>query len=98
MKPLILGGSLLVPCFRLFSNGVDKASRPSISNVVEILSSDTCTICQLNQLFSISEPAIRSRMATFLSKSKSKTGHKFWSPLFVEGFLERKIHIFERLT
>ena len=66
MKPLILGGSLLVPCFRLFSNGVDKASRPSISNVIWNLSSDTDTMCQQDQLFSNSEPAIRSRMTTFL--------------------------------
>ena len=82
MKPFIL------------ANGVDKASRPIISNVIWILSSDTDTICQLNQLFSNSEPEIKSRMATFLSKSKSKTGHKFWSSLFVKGVLERNIHIF----
>ena len=86
MKPFIL------------ANGVDKASRPSISNVIWILSSDTYTICQLNQLFSNGEPAIRSRMATFLSKSKSKTGHKFWYLLLVEGVLKKERFIFlERL-
>ena len=35
---------------------VDKAPRPSISNVIWILSSDN--ICQLNQLFSNSEAAM----------------------------------------
>ena len=37
---------------------VDKAPRPSISNVIWVLSSDT--ICQLNQLFSNSEVAMLS--------------------------------------
>ena len=37
---------------------VDKARRPSISNVIWVLSSDT--ICQLNQLFSNSELAMLS--------------------------------------
>ena len=41
---------------------VDKAPRPSISNVIWILSSDT--ICQLNQLFSNSEAAMLSRLLT----------------------------------
>ena len=31
---------------------LDKALRPSISNVIWVLSSDTDTICQVNQLFS----------------------------------------------
>ena len=35
---------------------IDKAPRPSISNVIWILSSDT--VCQLNQLFSNSEAAM----------------------------------------
>ena len=37
----------------------DKAPRPSISNVIWFLSSDT--ICQLNQLFSNSEVAMLSK-------------------------------------
>ena len=37
---------------------IDKAPRPSISNVIWVLSSDT--ICQLNQLFSNSEVAMLS--------------------------------------
>ena len=37
---------------------VDKAPRPSICNVIWVLSSDT--ICQLNQLFSNSEVAMLS--------------------------------------
>ena len=37
---------------------IDKVPRPSISNVIWILSFDT--ICQLNQLFSNSEAAILS--------------------------------------
>ena len=41
-----------------FAPGLDKAPRPSISNVIQILSFDT--ICQLNQLFSISEAAMVS--------------------------------------
>ena len=40
---------------------VDKAPRLSISNDNWILSSDTVTICQLNQLFSNSEAASQRR-------------------------------------
>ena len=43
-----------------FTPGLDKAPRPSISNVIRILSSDT--ICQLNQLFSNSEAAMLSTL------------------------------------
>ena len=39
---------------------IDKVPRPSISNVIWILSFDT--ICQLNQLFSNSEAAILSTL------------------------------------
>ena len=38
---------------------IDKAPRPSISNVIGILSSDTT--CQLNLLFSNSEAAMLSK-------------------------------------
>ena len=40
---------------------VDKAPRPSISNIIWILSSDT--ICHLDQLFSNSEAALLSNPA-----------------------------------
>ena len=43
-----------------FENAVHKALRPSISNVIWVLSSDTDTIFQLNQLFSNSEAAMLS--------------------------------------
>ena len=39
---------------------VDKLFCPSISNFIWILSSDTITICQLNQIFSNSEAAMLS--------------------------------------
>ena len=42
---------------------LDKAPRPSISNGIWILSSDT--ICQLNQLFSNSEAAMLSRQKSW---------------------------------
>ena len=43
---------------------VDKAPRLCISNDIWILSSDTVTICQLNQLFSNSEAASQREKAT----------------------------------
>ena len=42
----------------LVTGQLDKAPRPSISNVIWVLSSDT--ICQFNQIFSNSEAAILS--------------------------------------
>ena len=46
-----------------FYGWLDKAPRPSISNVIWVLSSDTDTICQLNQLFSNSEVVMLSILA-----------------------------------
>ena len=46
-----------------FENAVHKALRPSISNVIWVLSSDTDTIFQLNQLFSNSEVVMLSSLA-----------------------------------
>ena len=43
----------------VFGAWIDKAPRPSISNVIGILSSDTT--CQLKQLFSNSEGAMLSK-------------------------------------
>ena len=59
-----LGHNIHLGCFCLILGAekelrVDKAPRPSISNVIWILSSDT--ICQLNQLFSNSEAAMLSK-------------------------------------
>ena len=51
--------ALSAPCY---AQVVDKAPRPSINNVIWILSSDT--ICQLNQLFSNSEAAMLSLLQT----------------------------------
>ena len=51
-----------------FEKAVHKALRPSISNVIWVLSSDTDTIFQLNQLFSNSEAAIT--VTTVLKKGR----------------------------
>ena len=65
MKPFIL------------ANGVDKASRPSISNVICILSSDTDTICQLNEFNTNSEAAMLSKQITEI---------KFFSRIFFRSY------------
>ena len=46
--------------------GLDQAPRPSISNVIWVLSSDTDTICQLNQLNTNSEAAMLSKEDSYL--------------------------------
>ena len=58
-----------------FENAVHKALRPSISNVISILSSDT--ICQLNQLFS-------KRAATMLSSRLKKILRKYLHLLLIQ--------------
>ena len=61
---------------------VDKAPRPSISNVIWVLSSDT--ICQLNQLFSNSEVAMLS-MTEVLTVGNAES--------VIESSLSRKISL-----
>ena len=53
---------------------LDKAPRLSISIVIWILSSDTGTICQLNQFNTNSEAAMLSKLNDYRSKG-STAGH-----------------------
>ena len=55
----------------VFGAWIDKAPRPSISNVIGILSSDTT--CQLKQLFSNSEGAMLSKRGWQFNMAKKNT-------------------------
>ena len=66
---------------RRVSQHLDKAPRPSNSNVIWILSSDTDTICELNQLFSNSEAGADKSM---ICKPESKQeGDNLNSPQYL---------------
>ena len=59
-RPTFSGPSLRHVQCRKFMVNIDKAPRLSISIVIWILSSDTDTICQLNQFNTNSEAALLS--------------------------------------